>query len=368
MKLSELRTPAIILDIDAFESNINRFHSLALENDKKLWPMIKTHKSTQILQYQINAGSDGVLCGTLDECEAAAETGIENIMYAYPVADEKAIERIIKLSKITNFIIRIDTLEAAEKINKIAKNNNQKINYTVIINSGLNRFGIKKEEALNFIKEMKKYKYLEFKGISSHPGHVYEATKPEEVDKYVEAEIETLKYVKEKLAEKGIDCEYITSGSTPTFLKSVKDDTINIFHPGNYVFLDAIQMSLGIAEQKDCALRILATIVSNPEEGKYIMDAGAKCLGLDKGAHGNTSIVGHGKIIDHEEAVINSLSEEVGKISASQGSFQIGDRIQIIPNHACSSANLTSYIYGYQNKEVKKIFEVDFRSNSNKQI
>ncbi|MDY3006061.1 alanine racemase [Anaerococcus porci] len=368
MKLDNLSTPSIILNLDALENNIKRFHGLALENNKEIWPMIKTHKSSEILKIQKDNGASGVLCGTLDECEASYKAGFENIMYAYPVSDEIAIQRIIKLSKKCNFIIRIDNFESAKLIDEKAKDENVKINYSLIINCGLNRFGIDKENTLNFLEEIKEFDNLILVGISSHPGHVYSAKVPEEVEKYVNDEVGTLKYVKKLLNSHGYNLKYISSGSTPTFLKAVKNNTINVFHPGNYVFLDAIQISLGICKEKDCALRVLASVISNPRESNFMLDAGAKCLGLDQGAHGNDSIKGHGIIIGHENALIESLSEEVGKVKDTEKKLRVGERIQIIPNHSCSTANLTNYFYAYRNNEVEKIIEVDIRGNSKKQI
>ena len=367
MKLNELKTPSIILNLDALENNIKKFHNLAIENNKEIWPMIKTHKSSEILKMQKENKASGVLCGTLDECEKSMDAGFENIMYAYPVSDELAIERIINLSKKTNFIVRIDNLEAGKLINEKAHQKNAKINYTVIVNCGLNRFGIEKENILEFAEKMKEFDNLNFVGISSHPGHVYSATLPEEVDKFVQDEIETLAYTKKVLKDEGYEIKYVTSGSTPTYLKAIKDDTINVFHPGNYVFLDAIQMSLGIAKEKDCALRVLASVTSNPRENTFMVDAGAKCLGLDKGAHGNDSIKGHGVIVGHENSLIESLSEEVGKVQDDKKGLKVGQRIQIIPNHSCSTANLTNYFYGYRNDELEKIIEVDIRGNSQRQ-
>ncbi|MBP2024528.1 alanine racemase [Peptoniphilus stercorisuis] len=364
MKLNELKTPSIILDLDILEKNLQKFHSLASENNKEIWPMIKTHKSSEILQMQKKFGSNGVLCGTLDECELAADVGFNNVMYAYPVSDIISIKRIIEISKKTNFILRIDDVKVAKIVNNIAKEKDIKINYTLIIDCGLHRFGVRKEDAIDTIKKINQYENLIFKGISTHPGHVYSATKNSEVQKYVEDEINTLKYVKNELDKENIIYEIISSGSTPTFLYAVESDVINIFHPGNYVYLDAIQMSLGIAKEEDCALRVLASIISNPRDGDYLLDAGAKSIGLDKGAHGNDSIIGHGKIIGHSEAVIESLSEEVGKVKAKD--LKVSERIQIIPNHSCSTANLTSFIYGYRGENIEQIINVDIRGNSKK--
>ena len=161
----------------------------------------------------------------------------------------------------------------------------------------------------------------------------------------------------------------MTSGSTPTFAPVVERGAINVSHPGNYTFLDNIQMALGVAKEEDCALRILATVISNPHEGFYLFDAGAKCMGLDQGAHGNTAITGYGYIVGHPELTIVGLSEEVAKVKADKGlpsDLKVGDQVEIIPNHSCSSANNTSWYTCVRGDEVVDALEVDYRGNSRK--
>lgn len=369
IRITDLKTPAMIIDIDALERNIQRVNDLARRNDKELWPMIKTHKSTDIMKLQMKAGATGVLCGTIDECEAANDIGINNIMYAYPVADNNSIVRILELAKNPGFIIRIDNIENVKLINREAQSKNIFVNFTVIINSGLNRFGIEKDSIVEFLDKCKPYINMKFKGISTHPGQVYSESSGDGVKNISKIEIDVMKEAKEKILNAGYECELVSSGSTPTFYDVVSDQNINVFHPGNYVFNDAIQMSLGIADECDCALTVLSTITTQPRDGLFMCDAGAKCLGLDKGAHGNSAIIGHGLIVNHPDAIIDSLSEEVGKIKVTNNSeFKIGEKIRIIPNHSCSVANLTNFIYGHRGGEIVNIYEIDIRGNSKKQF
>ena len=169
----------------------------------------------------------------------------------------------------------------------------------------------------------------------------------------------------EGMRQVDLEPEIISSGSTPTFALSVDDPNINIYHPGNYVFNDCIQMSNGSAKEEDCALTVLATVISHPSPELYICDAGAKCLGLDQGAHGNASVQGHGYVVGHPELTVYSLSEEVGKLHVEgQTDLKVGDRIMIIPNHECSAANLTDYLIGIDEEgNVTGTIAVDIRGN-----
>ena len=150
MNIREIQTPAILIREKAMENNLLKYQRKCDENNKELWPMIKTHKSTEICRLQEKIGATGFLCGTLDECEALCTDGAKNIMYAYPVAGKVACMRAVKLAKKCNFFVRLDGLDAAQMLNDCAKEENVVVNYTIIIDSGLHRFGIAPETAADF--------------------------------------------------------------------------------------------------------------------------------------------------------------------------------------------------------------------------
>ncbi|WP_407311443.1 alanine racemase [Desulfosporosinus sp. SB140] len=365
MKKSELQTPAILVDLDILDYNIKRYQYLCNLNRKQLWPMVKTHKSTEIVNMQEAAGSTGFVCGTLDECESICKLGVKNIMYAYPVASNANIQRVIELARKCHFIARIDNYDSAKILNYAAETAGVNVNYTIIIDCGLHRFGILPDRAKDFADSLREFKALVFKGISTHPGHVYSAAKPEDIQQYVDQETNAIKEAADVLRAAGYALELVSSGSTPTFLGSISDETINIFHPGNYVFNDCIQMSTNTAKESECALTVYTTVISHPSENLFICDAGAKCLGLDQGAHGNTALKGYGYVKGHPELTICGLSEEVSRFHAEGSTtLKVGDMVEIIPNHTCSTANLTSYLLGCRGDTVERLIKIDMRGNS----
>ena len=382
-RAEDLDTPAIVLDLDILENNIRRYAEAARQSGKHLWPMVKTHKSLEIARLQAEAGCTGFLCGTLDEAEALAEAGYRHLMYAYPPAGRASVNRVIRLARKTEeLILRLDSLEAAAALEEAARESEARkaealvsgasgqpagtliLDYTVILDCGLHRFGLSPERIADFVLEMQRFPHLRFRGISTHPGQVYGAAGPAEIPEYCRQETEAIRRAVEKLADAGIRPEIVSSGSTPTFAGTVGDPLITHYHPGNYVFNDAIQLSNGTAEEGDCALRIAAAVISHPSEGHFVVDAGAKCLGLDQGAHGNSSVRGHGRILGHPELTVSHLSEEVGQVEAEgETSLRIGDRVTIIPNHSCSSANLTDWYLGVRNGVLEQLIPVDMRGN-----
>lgn len=366
MKLSELQTPAVLLHTAALYRNLQAYQQACNAHGKQLWPMVKTHKSTALAQLQQQAGAAGFLCGTLDECEALCAAGMKTLMYAYPAAGQVACERAVRLAQQCDFYVRIDTLEGARQLNEAAAAAGVRVQYTVILDCGLHRFGLPAEKILPFVRQLQQFGALEFAGISTHCGHVYAEPDADKVPLYAQQELAAIHRAVDELRGAGFAVRLVTSGATPTFQYTVADDCINVYHPGNYVFNDCIQLANRTAQPQDCALTVYATVISAPAPGLLICDAGAKCLGLDQGAHGNSAVQGHGRVAGHPELLVTSLSEEVGKLRVEgETDVKVGDRIQIIPNHACSSANLTEYyILVDEQDKVGGAVRVDIRGNA----
>lgn len=365
MNISELTTPSFLVDLDKLERNISEMAMVCAENSIEPWPMVKTHKSTRICEMQEDAGVGGFLVGTVDEAEKLVNSGFYDIMLAYPVAGKENINRVVDLAKDANIIVDFDGSDTAKQLNDALEEENMTMEYLIIIDSGLNRFGVGPEFTGDLAEELEQYENLEFLGISTHPGQVYGCQNMDEVKGVAETEVEALEIAVKSLVEKGFEPEIVATGSTPTAKFAAQSDVVNVLRPGNYVFYDNIQMALGVVPEERCALTVLATVISRPKDDMLIVDAGSKCLGLDKGAHGISLIKGFGYVKDHPELIISDLSEEVAKVEIQEDTdVKVGAKIEIIPNHACSSANMTDYLIGYRNKMIEEIIYIDARGGS----
>ncbi|AEM78262.1 alanine racemase [Thermoanaerobacter wiegelii] len=361
----ELPTPSFLVDLDKLESNIKEMADTCRKNGKELWPMVKTHKSTAIAKMQQNYGSKGFLVGTIDEAEKLTENGFKEIMIAYPVASKENIERILTLAQKAHVILSFDGVEAAAKVEETCNRIGLSMDYLIIIDSGLHRFGVVPEKVLELAEKLKSFTHLKFKGIATHPGHTYAKRNIEEIKAVAQEEVEALTTAANILKKEGYSVDIVATGSTPTAAFVVSSKIINILRPGNYVFYDAIQVALGVSPLEKCALTVLATVIAHPKEDLFIIDAGSKCFGLDKGAHGVSLINGYGIVKGYPELVVESLSEEVGKVKVTAPTdIKVGDKIEIIPNHACSTANMTSYLVGHRKGIVEKVIPVDAREGT----
>ncbi|WP_099192029.1 alanine racemase [Tepidibacter mesophilus] len=365
MNIYELQTPSFLLNLDILETNLKKVQRLCSENNKELWPMSKTHKSSYIAKLQKEYGAKGFLVGTIDEAEVFVSAGLDNICLAYPIVSRANIRRVIDLAKKARIILSFDGEDGAKLFNDELEKENLTIEYLIIINCGLNRLGVLPNDSSTLAKKISNYSNLKLIGISTHPGQVYSVLSGNEICKVSKQESQSLKIAKDNLISNSFNIAMVATGSTPTFFDAVADPNIDILRPGNYPFYDNIQLSLNVCQEKECSLTVLATIISKPKDDLFIIDVGSKCLGLDKGAHASNLINGFGKIKGHDELEVISLSEEVGKIKiCSNTNLKIGDKVQIIPNHSCSCANMTDYIIGFRNDIVEKIINIDVRGNS----
>lgn len=358
-------TPSFIVNLDILEANIKRCAQLCNTNGKKLFPMTKTHKSTEIAKMQALAGADGFLTGTLHEADMLMPLRLP-VQYAYPVAGDANLVLAGNIMKRGKLILSLDSPIQAKAYSKLAKSIDRDIEYVILYNTGLNRFGVEPDKCGELAAYItNSYPLLKFGGISSHPGQVYECTSAQEAKAVYENELKAVNAAVMSLTKANIKPNIIASGSTPTFIDEATSETINVLHPGNYVFNDVNQLILGSATEKECAVTILATVIAKPSDNHIMLDCGSKCLGLDRGAHGSTAIKGFGRILGHEELEISSLSEQVAKVTSSNGiGLNVGDAVRIIPNHACSAVNMTNYLIGMRKGRFERLIKIDMRDNS----
>lgn len=365
MHKSELPTPITLVDEEKLLQNIQEAQAACTQHGKRLVPMTKTHKSGFIAKLQLEAGASGLLAGTILEAERFCLLSPKDITFAYPFLGRRNLLRMLAVGKRAPVTVSVDTLATAKSYDVFCKEHGVTWPYLLLADIGLGRFGVPPAEAGAYVSAIAaQCPNLLFAGIASHPGQVYACTSVEQRDACFCEEERLLRAARDAILDAGFPCPVVASGSTPTFAGEVRSGVINVVRPGNYVFYDVIQTTFGIPEER-CALSILATILSRKGDCQWIMDAGSKCLGLDKGAHGNSAITGYGKVKGYPALTITSLSEEVGILKSEHPlPLDVGDRIEIIPNHSCSAANMTSHIALCRGKEVTGAYMVDAREGT----
>jgi D-serine deaminase-like pyridoxal phosphate-dependent protein len=358
--LDQLDTPALLVDLDRMERNIARMAAFAREHSVTLRPHAKSHKSAAIARRQIAAGAGGLTVAKLDEAEAFLEAGFTDLFIANQVIGEHKWERLAGLAQRGSVAVGIDNADAARGLGDVAKAQSVVVEVVIEIDTGLHRAGVLPgEPALRLAETISRLDGVRLRGIFTHAGHAYGAHSPDEVQRIGEQEGAAVVETAELLRQHGIACPVVSVGSTPTALISGAVPGVTEIRPGNYVFYDRMQIGLGSATPDVCALTVLATVTSRPATDRVIIDAGSKTFALDRGAHGIESVQGFGEDV-MRGLVIDHLSEEHGIILRTHGQSDpsVGDRLRLLPNHACTTANLADRMFGVRGEHVEEVLPV----------
>ncbi len=360
--INEIDTPGLLIDLDRVEKNLQQMQQKADQYGVTLRPHIKTHKIPELALKQIQLGACGITASKISEAEAMARGGIGDIFIANQIVAFEKLKRLVALSRKINVAVGLDSIEGARRLSETAASAGAAVEYLIEINSGLNRCGVAPgRETIELARAVAALPGIKFKGIFTHAGQVYGKNSLAEVKQVSQFESRTMQAIAKDLQDLGIHAQSISVGSTPTIKVWEGWPGVNEIRPGNYIFNDAIQVALQVAQPEDCALTVLSTVVSRPAPDRAVIDAGSKVLALDKGGHGVETATGHGMVLGRK-AVIERLSEEHGIMAVDPADpLAVGDWIRIIPNHACPVVNLFDSAYGIRNDAVETIYKIAAR-------
>jgi len=338
-----MSTPRLWVDRTILQSNLREMQNLATSRRIKMRPHIKAHKCREIMHMQLAEGASGITVAKLGEAETMVTAGAKNVFVAYPLVGEEKLDRLVALSERALVTVAVDNFEVAQRM-AARFDEERPIEVLIEVDSGLNRCGVLPEEAVFLARALITLPNLKLKGVFTHAGQAYGAT-PEKVRAIGLMEAHTVVAVRDALHQYNINIETVSTGSTPTAKHNLEVAGVTEIRPGNYVWNDAIQVGLGVATLSQCALTVEATVVSSPAPGRIVIDAGSKALGLDKGAHGLSIVSGFGHIIGWPTLVIERLSEEHGVVTFQGTGPAIGQKLRIVPNHACVVVNLADKLW-----------------------
>ena len=347
------RTPYPVVSASRLAANIQQMQALAQHAGVRLRPHTKTHKSPVIAQMQIDAGAAGICCAKLAEAEVFADAGITDIRLPYPINPSNA-DRVLALIERVRLSIIVDDPAVAAEWSGEMTGAGKTLEVLVKVDVGFHRCGVNPEaaDAVETITRIAAMPGLSFRGLLSHAGQAYNAESPYALAAIVNQETDIMTGLAKRLRDAGVPVEEISVGSTPTAAFAPTQNGITEMRPGNYVFFDRTQVGLEAATYDKCALFVVAMVVSRPSPDRVVLDCGSKTLTSD-GARGFGDFPGHGAVFvspatnePDTSIVIERLSEEhaVCRVPGSSP-LRPGDHVRVLPNHACTVANLTDRLW-----------------------
>jgi D-serine deaminase-like pyridoxal phosphate-dependent protein len=338
-------TPYILIDGKKVESNIQKMADVARGNGVALRPHVKTHKIPGIAREQLEAGASGITVAKLSEAEVMADGGVEDIFIAYPLVTEAKIRQAIRLGERVRLIVGVDSLEGASRLSAVAEGHTLEVRLEV--DTGLRRTGVPLDEAVGLAGEIEGMGNLELTGIYTYRGAILGGSKTLELEKAGLEEGQLMVSLADMLRERGIGVDDVSVGSTPTAEYVAKVDGVTEIRPGTYVFYDRMQARLGACSLDECAAVVVCTVVSRPTRDLAIIDGGSKTFATDVAPGVEPlNLQGYGHVVGYPGAVLERLTEEHGMLSVDEDcDLEVGDTLQIIPNHVCSTVNLHDEVY-----------------------
>ena len=353
MKVDELDTPVLVVDLDRMEKNIKRMADFTRDCGVDLRPHVKTHKAPEIAKMQLEAGSRGVCLQKVSEVEVFASKGFDDIFLTNEVVVPEKMERLARLADKARLGVAVDDLDVARKMGQIFKETGSEAEVYVDVDVGMHRCGVADPAAAaSLAVAVSRQDGLVFKGLMGYEGHVHEAKSKEEQVKLANAAMDGIVRAKGAIEKAGMKVDSVSVGSSVSTWINAKHPVVTEVQPGMYVFNDHVLVDRGVATWSDCALTVVATVMSRPAPERAVVDAGSKAFNFDTGLFP--------KALGRDGIKMTHFSEEHGwlELEGEGRSVKIGDRISFVPAHCCTTVNQFEEIHGIRGGTVEKVFPV----------
>jgi len=364
MNYRELPTPALTIDLDVLERNLDRVAEYCRSHNIGLRPHTKTHKSLEVARLQLSRGAIGLTVAKVGEAEVMANAGLgtgpEDILVAYPIFGIEKLRRLATLAETRRILLSLDNEATAEGLSRAASEAGVSFGVLVEFDAGLHRCGLQPgPDCVTLARKIEKLPGLNFLGLMTYFGSVWgsEEERRSEV-RQVAARVEL---ALEAFEQARMPVEIVSGGSTPSYRLSHEIPGITEIRPGTYVYNDLNTFYQGVCGLEDCAARVVTTVVSVAVADRAMIDAGSKTLSSDALGSGPKS--GHGYVVEAPEAKLFKLNEEHGHldISNSPHRLRVGDVLTVIPNHVCTCVNMHDEVYLLRNQQVVDCWRVAAR-------
>jgi len=335
--LETMTTPAALVDLDRVEANLRRVTAYTRKHGLRWRPHTKTHKTPELARLQLAAGAQGVTVATVREAEVMASV-CDDVLLAYPVVGPERLARLMNLPPSVRLTVALDSSETLHVLGSEARRAGRTVGVLVELDMGMRRVGVARpEDSVRLAREVAFTSGVEYRGVTFYAGHL--RAPHAELGPAMREQSERLATFVDALSDAGLRPECVSGGSTPTLWRSHEVAGLTEIRPGINIFNDRNSVSVGACDWSECAYSVLATVVSTSVPGQAVIDAGSKALAKEEGFD---AAGGYGALLDRPEVRLHGLSEEHGLLDLSGTDWRprVGDRVRVVPNHACASVNL----------------------------
>jgi len=362
---TDIETPVPLVDLDRLAVNLDRMAAYAAMHQLALRPHVKTHKSSRIAAEQMRLGAVGLTVATPRELQVMSEV-TDDIFLAHPPLGAK-VRRVLTFSDDVQLRVSVDSHAAIEQLGTACRQRDHTVDVLVEVDFGMKRMGVSDpSDAIRLAGAIRRQPGLRYRGICFYPGHIRQPVTQQEG--LIEALCGDLHTVLAALDDAGLGAEIVSGGSTPAAFRMHLIPGLTEIRPGTYVFNDRETYAMGACAWEDCALTVLATVISDAVPGQVVIDAGVKALGrepirMQEGA-------GYGAVLDHPEVTVSRLSEEHGILDLSDSLWKpkVGEQVRIVPNHACIVTHLFDAMLGVRGDIVETWWHVGARGRHSPEL
>ena len=369
MDLHNIKTPSLVLDVERVRRNAERMSERIKGLGAALRPHVKTHKCVEVARIQTEGHAGGITVSTLAEARGFAAHGFKDITYAVPIEPGKFNEAIELSVLCERFALITDDMRIPPRLDDAARLAGVTLDVFLKVDCGYHRCGVEPDqpEALKIPRRIDAAKNLRFAGILTHAGHSYHARTHEELLSLARHERDLMTEFAARLRSEGIEVPVVSVGSTPTATHVDHLEGVDEARPGNYIFFDAFQATLGSCAFEDCALTVLAAVVHRDRtRRKVVLDAGAIALSKDRGPVELDSSCGYGRVLDLEGTEtglrVGSLSQEHGEVLVEDErlleALHVGARVRVLANHSCLAAAQHTHYHVLEGSRIVDRWEI----------
>jgi D-serine deaminase-like pyridoxal phosphate-dependent protein len=360
MHWKELSTPALTIDLDVLDRNLDRMAAYCREHSIGLRPHTKTHKTPAVARMQLDRGAVGLTVAKVGEAEVMGCVNGAELLLAYPVYGAEKLRRLAEVARKHRVLISLDAEATAQELSKVAVAQGVNLGVLVEFDVGMRRCGLEAGPAVaELAAKARGLPGLTLRGLMTYSGNIWgddqaRAAEAERVAAIVAKALQAMK-------DANLPVEIVSGGSTPGATLSHRIAGLTEIRPGTYVYNDLNTYYQGVCGLEDCAARVVATVVSTAVPGRAMVDAGSKTLSSDLLGSGPKS--GYGRIVEAPDAPIIKLNEEHGHldVTGSAHAFRVGEVVTIIPNHVCTCVNMHDEVFLVRKEEVVGSWKVTAR-------